>query len=47
MNEHKTIWVKPKPQKQTCDKLAVCQSKMLPSCPVGVCRLAAPMGVAR
>jgi hypothetical protein len=41
----KSVWVKPKPQKQTCDKLAVCQSKMSPSCPVGVCRLAFLAGV--
>lgn len=42
----KSVWAKPKTQKPICDKLAVCQSKMLPSCPVGVCRLALTVKVA-
>jgi hypothetical protein len=39
MSNFKSVWVKPEPKKIICDKLAVCQSKIAPSCPVGFCRL--------
>jgi hypothetical protein len=39
MNNFKSVWIKPAPKKPICEKLAVCQSKIAPSCPVGVCRL--------
>lgn len=39
MSNFKSVWVRPIPPKQICDKLAICQSKTAPSCSVGVCRL--------
>jgi hypothetical protein len=42
---HYKCFAKPEPPKPICDKLAVCQLKMSPSCPVGVCKLAFLAGV--
>lgn len=40
MVEYKSVWVKPVIKKPICEKLAVCQSKIAPSCQKGKCRLA-------
>jgi hypothetical protein len=43
MSEFKSVWVRFFPPRKICDKLAVCQSKKSPSCPVGVCKLKKPV----
>ena len=47
MTVYKTIWMPVVQPKPTCEKLGVCQSKIAPSCLVGVCRLAVPVKVAK